>query len=142
MSENYQTYQFHNTFTKKIYQTHHSTYQKFSELPQSVTVMSGVLVLSEKCRKQIIWMYQSHFIVLLQSSVRNCSSVVQYPFRLFLMSCPICTVTAKNRSMSHNVMSEKGKMRTVLSLTSPSTVSGTGLFVPPLDGCNSCEIQN
>ena len=68
------------------------------------------------------------------------SSAVHYPFRLYLMSCPICTVTAQNSSMPHFVISGRGKMRIVLSLASPSTVSNTGLFVPPLNGCNTCVI--
>jgi len=96
-----------------------------------------MLVLSQKCEKQLLWMLQSYFKVLLQNCVWNCSSAVHYPFRMFLMSCPICTVTAKNSSMSHFVISGRGKMRIVLSLASPSTVSNTGLFVPPLDGCNA-----
>lgn len=38
-------------------------------------------------------------------SVRNCSSVHQYPFNLSLMLCLIHTVTTKNRGMSHIVTS-------------------------------------
>jgi hypothetical protein len=30
----------------------------------------------------------------------------------------------------------------ILSVASPSTVSNTGLCVPPLDGCNACLIEN
>ena len=85
-------------------------------------------------------MHQSYFKVLLQNSVWNCSIVVHYPFRLLLTSCPICIVTAKIRSMSYIVTSGRGKMRIVLSLASPSTVSNTGLFVPPLNGCNAYVI--
>jgi len=58
------------------------------------------------------------------------------------MSCPICTVTAKIRSMSFIVTSGRWKMRIELSLASPSTVSNTGLFVPPPDRRNASVIQN
>ena len=107
---------------------------------QFLSVMSVVLILPEKREKQVLWMHQSYFKVLLQNSEWNCSSVVHYSFGLLLLSWPICIVTAKIRSMSYLVTSGRGKMRIVLPLASPSTVSNTGLFVTPLDRCNACVI--
>jgi len=142
-SENYQTIEFHNTFTKS-FTKHKIQHVRIvfwaTTVCQFLSLTLVMLVLSEKREKQVLRMHQSYFKVLLQNSVWYWSNIVHYPFRLFLMSCPICTVTAKIRSMSYIVTSVRGKMRIVLSLTSPSTVSNTGLFVPPLDGCNACVI--
>ena len=124
MSENYQTFKFHNTFTKHTIQ--------HVKIVFWATSRSVVLVLSEKREKQVLWMHQPYFKVLMQNSVWNCSIVVHYSFRLLLMSCPICTVTAKIRSMSYIITSGRGNMRIVLSLASSSTVSNTGLFVMPV----------
>lgn len=125
-----------------IYQTQNSTCQNsflsYHSLSVFITHISYARIV--KREKQVLWMHQSHFKMLLQNSVWYWSNIVHYPFRVFLMSCPICTITAKIRSMSYIVTSVRAKMRTVLSLRSPSTVSNTGLFVPPLDGCNACVI--
>jgi len=43
MSENYQTLEFHNTFTKNIYQTHNSTCQSSSlEILQEILMQTAV----------------------------------------------------------------------------------------------------
>jgi len=138
MSENYQTFEFHNTFTKNIYQTNSTCQKSFLSYHSQSVFISHV-----SCTGTVRETWEASSMnasIIFQGVTAKLCVELFHPSWLLLMSCPICTVTAKIRSMSYIVTSGRGKMRIVLSLANPSTVSNTGLFVPPLDGCNACVI--
>jgi len=139
MSENFQIFEFHNTFTKNIYQTHNSicqnsflNYHSLSVFISHISCTSIVTEMSEATSMNVSIIFQG-------VTTKLCVELFQrspLPLQTVPYVMSHCTVTA-NSSMSHFVISGRGKMRIVLSL---ATVSNTGLFVPPLDGCNACVI--
>jgi len=91
--------------------------------------MSSSLLLSEKLNKWIIWKYQSCITLLLWKCCVDLLQVQSSTPSDCFMQCPVCTVTAENKSMSFMAMSHRG----VTTVKYVSTLKGILLFVERRD---------